>query len=65
MIDKRCRVRNYIREVRWYIYTSLRGQVRAVHTRSYNNASGQCRDKDPITGQEHDTIFIIINKFIK
>ena len=21
--------------------------------------------KDPITGQEHDTIFIIINKFIK
>ena len=27
IIDKRCRVRSYVREVRWYIYTSLRGQV--------------------------------------
>jgi hypothetical protein len=40
IIDKRCRVRNYVREVRWYIYTSLRGQVCAhvIVTPSHNNA---------------------------
>src|SRR5271156_5053799 len=40
IIDKRCRVRNYVREVRWYIYTSLRGQVCAhvIATLSHNNA---------------------------
>src|SRR5271170_1575819 len=39
-IDKRCRVRNYVWEVRWYIYTSLRGQVcaRVIATPSHNNA---------------------------
>jgi hypothetical protein len=33
-------VRNYIREVRWYIYTSLRGQVCAhvIAILSHNNA---------------------------
>jgi len=38
-IDKRCRVRNYVWEVRWYIYTSLRGQVcaRVIATLSHNN----------------------------
>jgi hypothetical protein len=39
-IDKRCRVRNYVQEVRWYIYTWLRGQVCAhvIATLSHNNA---------------------------
>ena len=27
IIDKQCRVKIYVREVRWYIYMSLRGQV--------------------------------------
>ena len=46
MIDKRCRVGIYVREVRWYIYVSLRGQVcaRVIATPSHNNAPGQCRD---------------------
>ena len=35
-----------MQEVRWYIYTSLRGQVRArvITTLSHNNVLGQCRD---------------------
>jgi hypothetical protein len=39
-IDKRYHMRSYIREVRWYIYTSLRGQVYAcvIATPSHNNA---------------------------
>ena len=52
MIDKRCRVRIYVREVRWYIYTSLRGQVcaRVMTTPSHNNAPGQCRDSSDSAG---------------
>ena len=36
----------YVREVRWYIYMSLRGQVcaRVIATPSHNNAPGQCCD---------------------
>ena len=46
IIDERCRVRNYVRGKVVYIYTSLRGQVRArvIATPSHNNAPGQCRD---------------------
>ena len=47
MIDKRCRVKSYVRGEAVYIYTSLRGQVcaRVIATPSHNNAPGQCCDR--------------------